>query len=111
MQWPVRGMKPLCLVVCTLIFFLVIKLAISYTVSSSFFRVFVDAKFEQPEIVQIYYAARPVFSEQNSRKTRAYTSGVRESRKVEIVNHVARNLRIDLGDSPGIVHLYGLPAR
>ncbi len=108
MQWPVRGMKPLCLVVCTLIFFLVIKLAISYTVSSSFFRVFVDAKFEQPEIVQIYYAARPVFSEQNSRKTRAYTSGVRESRKVEIVNHVARNLRIDLGDSPGIVHLYGL---
>ncbi len=87
MQWPVRGMKPLFLVVCTLIFFLVIKLAISYTVSSSFFRVIIDAQFEQAERVQVYYAAHPFFSEKQSRHTEEYPGGLRESRKVDINNH------------------------
>ncbi len=108
MQWPVRGMKPLFLVVCTLIFFLVIKLAISYTVSSSFFRVIIDAQFEQAERVQVYYAAHPFFSEKQSRHTEEYPGGLRESRKVDINNHVARQFRIDLGDSIGTVRLYGL---
>lgn len=108
MQWSIRGMRPLFLIAGTLIFFLLIKLAISYTVSSSFFRVFIDAQFEQPERVQVYYAAHSSFSERQSKHTEEYSGGLRESRKVDINNHVARQFRLDLGDSPGTVRLYGL---
>ncbi len=108
MVWFNRRLKNLLPVFCTVLFFLLIKLTISYTVCSSFFRVFVDAQFEQSETVQVYYAARPVFSEEKSKKTRGYSAGLRESNKVEINNHVARHIRIDLGESPGTVRLYGL---
>lgn len=108
MVWSLRGIKSLLPVFCTILFFLVIKLTISYTVCSSFFRVFVEAQFEQQETVQVYYAARPIFSEEKSKKTQVYSAGVRETHRVEINNHVARNLRIDLGDNPGTVRLYDL---
>ena len=108
MVWFNRRLKNLLPVFCTVLFFLLIKLTISYTVCSSFFRVFVDAQFEQSETVQVYYAARPVFSEEKSKKTRGYSAGLRESNKVEINNHVARHIRIDLGESAGTVRLYGL---
>ena len=108
MQWSIRGIKPLFFVVCTFVFFLSIKLVISYTISSSFLRIIIDAQFEQPERVQIYYAAHPSFSEKQSKKTMEYSGGLRQVRTVDINNHVARQFRIDLGDSPGTVRLYSL---
>ncbi len=100
--------QPVLPVLCTVVFFILIKLCISYTVSSSFFRVFIDAQFEQREAVQVYYAATTDFSEEKSKKTQEYSGAVRESKRVEINNNVARHLRVDLGDSPGAMRLYSL---
>lgn len=108
MQWSARGMRPLFLVVCTLVFFLVIQQVISYTVSSSFLRITIDAQFEQPEQVQVYYGAHASFSEKQSKKTREYTAGQRQTRSVDINNHSARQFRLDLGGSPGTIRLYSL---
>ncbi len=95
-------------ITCVLVFFLVVKLAISYMVCSSFFRIFIDAQFEQREQVQVFYGGQPNFTEERSKKTPTYRAGLRETRSADINNHVARHIRLDFGNNPGTVYLYGL---
>ena len=95
-------------ITCVLVFFLVVKLAISYMVCSSFFRIFIDAQFEQREQVQVFYGGQPNFTEERSKKTSTYRAGLRETRSADINNHVARHIRLDFGNNPGTVYLYGL---
>lgn len=103
-----RSLRRLLPIAGTLIFFLLVQTAISYIVCSSFFRIFIDARFEQQERVQVFYGVRPHFTEERTKRTAPYSAGLRETKTVDINNHVARHLRIDLGDHPGSVHLYGL---
>lgn len=103
-----RSLRHLLPIAGTLIFFLLVQTVISYIVCSSFFRIFIDAQFEQKEQVQVFYGVRPNFTEEKARKTTSYSAGIRETRTVDINNHVARHIRLDFGDSPGTVYLYGL---
>lgn len=90
------------------ILFCCFKTAVAYTACSSFMRVYIDARFERPEQVQVYYGANRRFNEARSKKTEAYPPGRRAVGKVDLNNHAARHLRLDLGESPGVARLYGL---
>ena len=91
-----------------ILLFCCFKLLIACTVCSSFLRIFIDARFELPERVQVYYGLRARYSEARSKKTAAFPAGERTMGTTDINNHVARHLRIDLGEHPGTTRLYSL---
>lgn len=108
MQWPDMRLKTALILGGVLLLFCGFKLVIGATVCSSFFRVTLDARFDQAECVQVYYGLRPVFDEKHVRGSALFPAGERQSTSVTINNHVARYLRLDLGEHPGRVQLYGL---
>lgn len=106
-QWSDRTKKIFHLAAVILLFFC-FKTAVSCLVCSSSLRVFIDARFERPEQIQVYYGVRAVFNEARSKKTAEYPAGERFEGRTDLNNQVARRLRIDLGEHVGAMRLYGL---
>ena len=92
----------------TFFFLIGIKLVISYTTMSSFFRISIDAEMSNSGIFEVYYSANKHFTEKKSQQSGAYQGGVRKTETLTISNHIAKKLRIDLGNSPGTVRIYSL---
>ena len=95
-------------ILATLVFFLVFYAINSVLTLSSFAKVEIDAQFDHPETIDIFYSISTQFQENLSARTMLYPAGTRVQRPVELKNHIARRMRLDLGEHPGKVALYGL---
>lgn len=95
----------LCL---TLLFFLVVKILISYTVLSGFALMIVDAEFEHNDRIDIFYSATGKFSDEKKYEASTSLSGERKKIRIYLHNEVCRHLRIDPGNQPGWVKIYNI---
>ncbi len=92
-----------------LLFFVLVKYAISFIALSSFFGVEIEATFDHKDAIDFYYASSDTtFQDRHSVSTGPFTQGVREKKHIEIRDGVARKIRIDLGRQGGRMKLYSL---
>lgn len=109
MNWTAPIWKKICI---SLIFFLLIRYLLSYIVLSSFFSVKIEAKFDHPDVVGVYFASsETTFQERHSAHSTAFSKGIREKKQIDLGDGVARKIRIDLGERGGRVKLYGISLR
>ena len=92
----------------TLLFLIGIKFAISYTTTSSFFRISIDAEASSDRKFTVYYSANSHLSEKKSQESGLYLGGERDTQTLTISNNIAKKLRLDLGNSPGTVRIYSI---
>jgi peptidoglycan/LPS O-acetylase OafA/YrhL len=92
----------------TVLFFFLIKLFLSYILLSSLSKVIIEAEFDHPDVIDIYYSVNSSFDEKLSKRSQLFTSGEKSLREIQLGDHVARKMRIDLGAYPGTVKLHGL---
>lgn len=91
------------------IFFLLIKYLISYIVLSSFFMATIEARFDHPDAIDLYYASSgKTFLERNRVRSSRFAPGIKTKTRLDFNDGVARKIRIDLGRKHGQVELYGL---
>lgn len=106
---PIKQPGQFWLRVCaTLLFFVLIRIALSYLVLSSFSRVLVDTEFDHPDTIQVFFSVTGTFNESLSRRSKPLPTGQRTLGSVDLHDHIARNLRVDLGSQPGTIKLYGI---
>ncbi|MBB5347390.1 acyltransferase [Desulfoprunum benzoelyticum] len=100
---------PLWKIAAALLFFLLIRQILSYIALSSYFSATVDADFDHPDVIDIYYASSAAtFREEHRQSSEAFTPGLREKKQIDLTDGVARKIRIDLGGQGGQVKLYSL---
>ena len=101
--------KRLVLQACaTVLFFVLMRSALSYLVLSSCSQVIVNAEFGFSDTVQVFFSVSKVFTETMSRRSDRTIAGQQTLVRVNLHDHIARNLRIDLGSQPGTIKLYGI---
>ncbi len=101
--------NPLARTIVSICLFFFLKIVISYVVLSSFAVLSVDAKFDHEDVVTAYYSSGINdlgFRERHNKRSEKYTKDKRQSQVIYLNNHVARKLRIDLGNKAGSVKLF-----
>jgi peptidoglycan/LPS O-acetylase OafA/YrhL len=100
---------PLWKIAAALLLFLLIRQILSYIALSSYFSATVDASFDHPDVIDLYYASSTAtFRDQHHHSSEAFTPGLREKKRIDLGDGVARKIRLDLGRQGGEVRLYGL---
>ena len=100
-----RFWKPLAAVA----FFLLLHYLLSYIALSSFFSATIEAEFDHPDEIGLYYASSvSAFHELNSVRSGIFRPGIRERQELFFNDGVARKIRLDLGREAGQVRLYRL---
>ena len=100
---------PLWKIAAALLLFLLIRQILSYIALSSYFSAAVDASFDHPDVIDIYYASSvATFRDQHHHSSEVFTPGRREKKQIDLGDGVARKIRLDLGRQGGEVRLYGL---
>jgi len=100
---------PLWKIAAALLFFLLIRQILSYIALSSYASATVDAGFDHPDVIDIYYASSvATFRDQHHHSSEAFAPGLREKKQIDLGDGVARKIRLDLGRQGGQVKLYGL---
>ena len=93
--------------VCVAVF-VALKYLISFIVLSSVFRVEIDARFDHPDVIDLYFASSNRTIQGRHVVSASFPKGERVRRTMDINDGVARKIRIDLGRSPGQVEVYGI---
>ncbi len=105
----ITRIKPIWMQVgSAVLFFVFIKLLLSYIVLSSVAKVTIEAEFDHADSVRIYYSATHHFNEKLSKQSQVFASGKKEKRDIHLGDRVARRMRVDLGAQPGSVKLYSM---
>ena len=95
--------------VAAFIFFLLLRYLLSYIALSSFFMARIEARFDHPDVIDLYFASSDqTFRERRSARSSEFLPGIRENKQLDLNDGVARKIRIDLGQQSGVVELYGL---
>ena len=90
-------------------FFLLLHYLLSYIALSSFFSATIEAEFDHPDVIGLYYASKvSSFHELNSVRSEEFRPGVRERQELLFNDGVARKIRLDLGQTAGQIKLYRL---
>lgn len=92
----------------TLVFFLGFYAINSVFTLSSFAKMEINAQFDHPDTMDVFYSISAKFQENLSARTTLFPGQTRVRRSVELKNHIARRIRLDLGEHPGQLALYGL---
>jgi peptidoglycan/LPS O-acetylase OafA/YrhL len=101
---------PLARTIVSICLFFFLKTLISYVALSSFAVLSVDAEFDHENVVTAYYSSGINglgFREKHRKRSEKYTKDKRQSQVIYLNNHVARTLRIDLGNKAGSVKVFG----
>jgi peptidoglycan/LPS O-acetylase OafA/YrhL len=91
-----------------ILFFIFIKLFLSYIILSSFSKLIIDAELDHDDVIEVYYSVNSQFTGNQTRRSKLLPGGKRGVYEVQLNNHVIRKLRIDPGSSAGEVKIYGL---
>lgn len=103
--WLPRIWKPLA----ALAFSLLLYHLLSYITLSSFFSATVEAEFDHPEVIDLYYASGVgAFQNRHSVRSEIFRQQTREKQELLFNDGVARAIRLDLGHKGGKVKLYRL---
>ncbi len=97
--------------VAVVVFFVCFKLLVQVFVLSSFAKVEIDAVFDHADTVKVFYSISSQFQESLSSATQEFQQGKRGTLQAEIKNHIARRVRIDVGNHPGRMELFGISFR
>ncbi len=90
-------------------FFLLLHYLLSYIALSSFFSATIEAEFDHPDVIGLYYASNvDAFHERNSVRSEEFRPGIRERQELLFNDGVARKIRLDLGQTAGQIKLYRL---
>jgi len=100
--------KTVLLLMASLIVFVALKVLIGFIALSSIFSAEIDAKFDHPDTVDLYYASSARTIQKRHFISASFPGGERVSRQFEINDGVARKIRIDLGRKSGRLELYGI---
>ncbi|MEN8189220.1 MAG: acyltransferase [Thermodesulfobacteriota bacterium] len=92
----------------TLVFYLLIKVIISYTALSSFAVVAADAEFDSDTQLEFFYSTGSGFQPDKSYRSKRFPAGKRMSQKIYLKNNVVRSLRMDIGSGEGVGRIYEL---
>lgn len=95
-------------VAISVVLFITVKVVVSYTVLSSFCIVFIDAEFSQDAVVDVFYSSGNGFQSKHVVRSRPFPAGKRVTHKLYLENKVASSIRLDPGQGPGEVKLYGI---
>ena len=104
----IQGGKFYLRILAALVFFLGFYAINSAFTLSSFTKVDIEAQFDHPETIDVFYSISAKFQENLSARTMLFPVQTRLRRSVDLKNHIARRIRLDLGEHPGKVALYGL---
>jgi peptidoglycan/LPS O-acetylase OafA/YrhL len=102
--------NPLARTIVSICLFFFLKTLISYVALSSFAVLSVDAEFDHENVVTAYYSSGINglgFREKHRKRSEKYTKDKRQSQVIYLNNHVARKLRVDLGNKAGSVKVFG----
>lgn len=93
----------------SILFFLVVRSAVSIIALSTIYHAEIDAKFDQNEVVDLYFASSgKTFQERHAASTTRFSQGVRELKQIRLNDGVTRKVRLDLGHKAGRIELYRL---
>jgi len=93
----------------TVVLFLLLHQLLSYITLSSFFSAVIEAEFDHPDVIDLYYASRvSAFQNRHSVRSVKFRPETRETQKLFFNDGVARKFRLDLGHSGGTVKLFRL---
>lgn len=104
-----RLYTPLVRFIISICLFFFVKTLISYVVLSSFVVLSVDAQFDHDDVVTAYYSSGIKglgFREKHKKHSEKFSKNERKSQAINLNNHVARKLRVDVGKEAGRVKIY-----
>lgn len=97
--------------IAVVLLYVMLKALISTVALSSFAKVIIDAEFDQDGVIDIYYASglgTSNFRADYRRQSERYSSKVRTVNTTHLNNHIARKIRLDIGQQPGSIKLFSV---
>lgn len=95
-------------IVLSLIFFICVKILISYVVLSGYSRVIVDIEIDHVDVMDAYYSTGNGFQKKLFATSNSVSADKRQNVSIWLKNNIARTIRLDPGRKDGTVKLYGL---
>ena len=86
--------------------FVVLKLATNVLVLSSFFYVTVDAEMDHDDTVEVFCSPNLKYHSFELQGTEHFTANIREEKSIQLNNRIARQIRLDFGEQPGMVRIH-----
>ncbi len=95
-------------IVLTLLWFICVKILISYVVLSGFSRVILDIELDHTDQIDAYYSTGNGFQPNLMKSSHPVPRDKRTSVSVWLNGNVTRTIRLDLGRNSGTIQCYGI---